>query len=305
LRISLTLILLAALGARAADGPIFIEKQLSFEPNPTITDAAKLECGGMAGHVGKPLLRELIDTVPGARLLDDQVPGPGDRVLKLRIADVRGGDSGPAYQVYQVIALLEVRADIYKESKLVATKVFRRRSNAVGVPDMCGVKEKLASVVGRDIAGWLELGESENLIAKSMAIQLPVSFDPDSAIPEAARNECNVAELVGRYALLSVKRSVKDLRPVSATEASAQGRVLKISITGFGPFAQGGGEYGRSITIRADLLADGTLVASNTFNKAVASAIGQPCLNADGAARVVVRELAVWLGPGSPAAAEK
>jgi len=293
-----TLMMLASAAAHADDDTLFVKAPLSFEANPLIAESVKLDCGGAADYIGKRVFQTLADAVPGARVLEGQEPPADSRVLKLRISDLRGGEREVQGYPSRMTAFLGIRADFYRGSKLAATRVFQRRTFVLQERELCDAREKLAVTVGKDIASWLPValaaGESDALGAgsrSSMALQLPVTYD--AVIPDSAKSDCNVSELVGKHALLQMKRYVKDVRPVSAAEAAEEKRVLRIVVAAYEATNNGGGNFGRSITIRADLVDAFGSPSTQTFSKVVATSMNAPCLNAEAAARAVAHELAL------------
>jgi hypothetical protein len=304
--------LCAALAASAGER-VLLQVPLLFEPNPVISEAAKLECGGMASHVGKRIFQTLRDEIPEARELNGRDSPGDDPVLKLWISDLRGiAQDGLQASWRAMVQTIVIRAELHQGPRLIVARSFQRGASALSAPGACEVAGHIAAVLGKDLAAWLpeavkaasaagkEPATQESAAAaveSPLLIQVPVLFEPGSSILEPAKSECDVSRKVGTSVFRNVKRLFRDARPIDEPATNRSAHVLKLTIMELGNVRAGPENTGRSIKLRADLLRDAKVVASHTFDAKATRSLTAPCLNVDSAAQVLGQDLVTWLQP--------
>jgi hypothetical protein len=267
----------------------------------------------MAEHIGKPIWQTIRDQIPGTRQVDDQSPAAEDPLLKLQISDLRGVAADGIQGSWQrMVPAITVRAELYLGSRLIVSKMFRRGASTFSGPDVCEVTKRIAAQLGKDVAAWLPTAiqtasspesQSEEQESASSAggnellVQVPALYDPDSQIPDPAKTECNVAPRLGRYVFQNVKRRIRDARPIEGSSKSGQGPTLKITITALERVNVGTENFGRSVTIRADLVQNSKLIATHTLKQGSSLSLTDACLNMDRVTRLLGQDVAAWLLP--------
>ena len=298
--------------AASASERVVLQTPLLFEPNPAIPEVARLECGGMAEHIGKPIFQTIRDQIPDSRQADGQSPAAEDTVLRLLISDLRGVAADGIQGSWQkIVPAITIRAELYLDSRLIVSKMFRRGASIFSGPDVCEVTKRIAAQLGKDLAAWLpgaiqgasttgkepETRENPSASGESrLLVHVPVLFEPGSAILESAKSECDVAQKVGTSVFRNVKRRFTDARPIDELSKSGDSHVLKVTITALESVRAGSENAGRSVTLRADLVQDAKVVATHTFKLESARSL-TPCLNVDHIARLLGQDLINWLQP--------
>src|SRR5574342_1003867 len=95
-----------------------------------------------------------------------------------------------------------------------------------------------------------------------LLVQVPAVLDPSAAVIDTVKRECSLESTLGNWVLESVSAKV----PGSAALAGGaqKGKVLKVTIVNV--FGAGGGAWSgpKSMTVRADLMQSGKVIASTT-----------------------------------------
>jgi len=141
---------------------------------------------------------------------------------------------------------------------------------------------------------------------ETIFVQVPAELDPTAPIAAAVQRECNVETVIGNYVLREVQ-----FRYGRATSGAQPGhpelRLTILGVLGVGPGPWSGS---KTISVRADLVQNGTVSASNVFRRAVGGGgrIRGACELFDIVAGRLARDIAHWLpaaiaeGPAAAAA---
>ena len=93
-------------------------------------------------------------------------------------------------------------------------------------------------------------------------VQVPASFDARAPVSNTVRSECGLETLLGNDVLEGVKAKFPESTPVQKSTATEKQKVLNVTILSVS--APGGGVWsgGKSMTIRADLIQSGRIIAT-------------------------------------------
>lgn len=150
--------LLIAAGALAFAGASMAQEKFAvlvpavLDPNAPIGEAVKRECG-VESKVGTEVYARVAERYPA-----EQVASPaqaGDRLtLKVTLLSVVGHGGG-GWSGTKAIA---IRADLLRDSKVIATRTLNRQSGGGafgGLTGTCAIMDRIAVALGRDVAAWL------------------------------------------------------------------------------------------------------------------------------------------------------
>jgi hypothetical protein len=150
--------LLIAAGAMAFAGAAVAQEQFAvlvpavLDPSAPIGDAVKRECG-VESKVGTEVFSRVAERYPAEQVAN--AAQAGDRlVLKVTLLSVVGHGGG-GWSGTKAIA---IRADVLRDSKVIATRTMNRQSGGGvfgGVTGTCAIMDRIAVALGRDVAAWL------------------------------------------------------------------------------------------------------------------------------------------------------
>jgi len=98
--------------------------------------------------------------------------------------------------------------------------------------------------------------------AEPIFVQIPALFDPRAPVNDAVRRECGLDGLLGNDVFEQVKATFPDSTALQKPAGTEREKVLRVTILSVS--AQGGGLWsgGKSITVRADLVQSGKIIAT-------------------------------------------
>ncbi|MDQ8021193.1 MAG: hypothetical protein REI94_05095 [Moraxellaceae bacterium] len=142
-----------------------------------------------------------------------------------------------------------------------------------------------------------------------------MKYAPDVHIVGSARTSCNLESYASRVFSERIRASHPDSDELadSADISSADGKVLRISITSVSGLGGGGWSGTKSVTIRADLFERGKLIGMRSFARSTRSMMGAvsgTCPMLETCLDTLSKDLVAWLSrplgpaPAAPAADE-
>jgi hypothetical protein len=141
-RIALLGTAFALFAAAAAHAGVQIPRSISIAPNAGATGAVQQEC-----QLQTAVPAAIQQAAADAQLVD--APAKGGRWLELTITEVHapGGGlfSGPKW--------MAVSGKLHDRGKVVGS--FRAKRVSTGARSTCGSLQKIATVIGQDVALWL------------------------------------------------------------------------------------------------------------------------------------------------------
>lgn len=148
--------LAAALGACAAahaQAKLQVQAPAAYEPDTPITQEARAECK-VADMLAKGILDALSPAYPGAVAVPEPAKSGPEWGVGLTIVNLHGiGSDRPQRGLKYGHWSVKVRTDLYRDSKLVSSKSFERRSTFG--QDPCEITQKVVNVVSKDVARWV------------------------------------------------------------------------------------------------------------------------------------------------------
>lgn len=150
---------LASLALFAAQASIAQEKVVvivpaSLDPSAPISDAVKRECN-VETNVASQVFERVGERYPGTEKAGKPEDLGADKtVLKLTLMNVVGHGGGS----WSGPKAITVRADVLRGPKVIASKTMNRQSGGGafgGVIGTCGIMDRIAGALGRDVAAWL------------------------------------------------------------------------------------------------------------------------------------------------------
>ena len=135
-----------------ADEKFFVQERAVFDEKAEVPPAVLHECK-LDEHLGREVFRRVSEAVPGAAPLRPPAQ-PGElKYLKLTIVEVHGWGGGSWSGAKNV----RLRADLLQGGREIATRLFFRGSRGGawgGMIGTCGIMDRIAETLGRDVAGW-------------------------------------------------------------------------------------------------------------------------------------------------------
>jgi len=101
---------------------------------------------------------------------------------------------------------------------------------------------------------------------EKILVQVPAILDAGAGVGDAIKRDCSLESLMGSHAFESVNKKFPGSTRVEKAEG-AQGKVLKLTITSV--IGAGGGAWSgpKTMTVRAELLQSGKVVASTVKSR--------------------------------------
>jgi len=101
---------------------------------------------------------------------------------------------------------------------------------------------------------------------EKIRVQVPAILDAGAGVGDAIKRDCSLESLMGSHAFESVSKKFPGSTRVEKTQGE-QGKVLKLTITSV--IGAGGGAWSgpKTMTVRADLLESGKVVASTVKSR--------------------------------------
>jgi len=116
------------------------------------------------------------------------------------------------------------------------------------------------------IVAYLALSP-ETRAQEKLFIQAPAVFGPSVQVVDSVRKDCELEEKVGDWVFDGVSKKYPGAARVRKPAEAGNGRLLKLTIVSV--FGVGGGAYSgaKSMTVQADLVQGGKVVASTTKSR--------------------------------------
>jgi len=150
--------LLFAAGTMAFAGVCVAQEQFAvlvpavLDPNAPIGDAVRRECG-VESKVGTEVFARVAERYPAEQVAS--AAQAGDRlILRVTLLSVLGHGGGG----WSGTKAIGIRADVLRDSKVIATRTLSRQSGGGvfgGVTGTCAIMDRIAVALGRDVAAWL------------------------------------------------------------------------------------------------------------------------------------------------------
>lgn len=179
-----------AFHVRAQD-KILVRVPADFDKAAPIVSSVKAECA-VDTLIGTHVFQGVSEKFPGALQVRELAEADGNKVVNLTILSVYGVGGGS----WSGPKSISVRAELMQNGQVIATSVKQRSSTGGvfgGMMGTCAIMERIAVVLGKDIAAWLASpapapGGSS---AKPAAAAGPSAADaasPSTASPEEKAN---------------------------------------------------------------------------------------------------------------------
>lgn len=146
------LLLFGEASAAAPDARIQVQTPAVFQQDLEMPDAIRLECG-VDRMVGDHALQKIGERMAAKAWPADE-PEPFGSALRLTVVLVEGWGGGG----WSGAKAIRVRVDVLKDGMTTVTKEFFRDSRGGVFGNMmgtCSIMERIAQVLGADIADWL------------------------------------------------------------------------------------------------------------------------------------------------------
>ena len=119
-----------------------------------------------------------------------------------------------------------------------------------------------AGIVVAGLSVWADAPAQEKIFIT------PAAFGPNVQVVDAVKRECELEGKIDEWVFESVSKKYPGSARVKKAGEAGKGTVLKLTITQV--FGVGGGAYSgaKSMTVQAELLRGGKVVASTTKNRA-------------------------------------
>lgn len=186
-----TRMLLVAVAATAlplqsavANERFVVKAPAEYDANSRTRDGIRSECA-LEVLVANNVFAQIEQRFPGALLANGAPPAAQDKVVTLTILNATGHGGGS----WSGPKALAVRADVMQDGKLVRSIVKSRNSRGGmfgGMMGTCGILERAASTVAKDIAVALERGDSGQRRSKA-ALDVPGEEDGEETAPTSAQ----------------------------------------------------------------------------------------------------------------------
>ena len=138
--------------AAQAQSKVLVQAPAVYEGDTPITKAAREECK-VADMLARGILAALSPAYPGAVAVADASNTGSDWGLGLTIINLNGiGADRPQRGLKYGHWSVKVRADLYRDSKLVSSKSFEGRSTFGQEP--CEITQKVVNIVSKDVGRW-------------------------------------------------------------------------------------------------------------------------------------------------------
>jgi len=301
-------LLLAAIAlacATGAVGQIAVLTPAVLDPDAPIPDAVKAECRlpEVMGDQGVRYINRQLRRQGGARKISSLQEAGRARAIALTIVAVYG--QGATY--YSGAKALTVRADIIEDGKVVDSRLVRAATGrgAMGTVfgGACASFERAAKFAAGRIGKWAmtaAFASARPPAAHRVAIEAPARAAEDARLPEAVTRECGLPMMVSLHAFDRISAQYAGSRIVKDGEA-AEGKLLRLVILDVDRAHAEGVAAPKAITLRADLLEDGKVIASNVFERSSnsKSPIVGTCMILEHAAIELGMQITRWLGAGT------
>jgi hypothetical protein len=174
-----------------------------LDPSAPIAESVKRECN-VEGMIGDEVFQRVSQRYPGtAQVRNAEQAGDG-YVVVVTITNVVGTGGG----AWSGKKSVSIRADVLRNSKLVATRnLFRQSGGGIygGTIGTCKIMELIAVALGKDVAAWMPSALVVMNYAPAPAAQPASPSDPqpapgtatDGATPSAAAGVENLKDLEG------------------------------------------------------------------------------------------------------------
>jgi hypothetical protein len=135
--------LAALLAAAAAQAAVQVPRSVAFTPNAGATGAVQQEC-----QLQTLVPQAIQQAASDVQLVD--APAKSGRWLELSISEVHAPGGGP----FSGPKWMGVSGKLHDRGKVIGS--FRAKRVSTGVRSTCGSLAKIATVIGQDIATWLQ-----------------------------------------------------------------------------------------------------------------------------------------------------
>ena len=165
----------------------------------------------------------------------------------------------------------------------------------------------LRFVVAFGAAGWVLAGAVH--AEERFLVQVPAVYDAAAPVTESVRRECGIESLIGNHVFMQVSAVFPKALQVQNPGKGEREKYLMLTVLAVQGVGGGAWSGGKSITIRADLLQDGKIVATKVLNRGsrggAFGGFSGTCQIMERVAGALGRDTAAWLralAPGAPSA---
>jgi len=129
---------------------------------------------------------------------------------------------------------------------------------------------------------------------ETLYVQVPAVLDEEAPIAAAVQRECNVESTMGNHVFHNVQTRYNGPTQIAVQPGGRELRLTILGVMGVGPGPWSGT---KQISLRADLVQDGTLVTTNVFRREVGGGgrIRGACALFDIVALRLARDVGSWL----------
>lgn len=134
-----------------ASDRLLVQVPAVFDPGAPIAESVRAECA-VDRAVGSHAFSALAARMPGTQAIADPQQAGSAKVLRLNLVSVMGVGGGR----YSGRKTITVRAELVQDGKLLSTRTLTRGTGVFGmISGTCGLMEKIAMALGKDLSVWV------------------------------------------------------------------------------------------------------------------------------------------------------